>query len=436
MVECWLSLLNILVLNLNCKRRRALYGVLLFFIAIPFLYAKQLVVPPGHGTLAKTIAIAEDGDELLLKRGHYFGAVVINKTLTLQGDGKAIIDGQGQGRVITVSAKNSKVLGLTVVNSGDSLAVEDSGIYITKSGIGSLVANNHLEKNLIGIYLKGSENVIVRGNVIIGSDNRRVNERGNGVQIWNAPGSLVESNTIRQGRDGIFVTTSHHNVFRNNDIQGLRYAIHYMYTNHSEVSGNLSKNNKIGYALMFSDSLNVHDNISINDKNRGLLLNFVNYSTIKTNRVERCLGKCLFFYNANRNTFIDNYFEGCSIGIHFTAGSEKNKISGNAFVNNKTQVKYVGTRHIEWSYQQRGNYWSDNMAFDLNNDGIADQPYRPNDIVDQVLWKHPLAKFLLNSPALQLMRWAQSAFPGLHPGGVHDSAPLMAIPAFMEKQGG
>jgi len=396
-------------------------------------WAKQHVVEPGNGNLVAAIKKASAGDTLILLSGHYAGGIIINKSLSLQGRGKAIIDGAGLGRVITLEAPNSKLLGLTVINSGDQLSQEDSGIYIMPSATGSTVSGNYLENNLIGIYLKGSENVLVKDNVIIGQDNPRVNERGNGVQIWNAPGSIIESNQIRQGRDGIFVNTSHHNIFRNNDIQNLRYAIHYMYTNDSEVSGNLSKNNKIGYALMFSSRLNVHNNKSINDKQRGLLLNYVNNSTVMENHVLNCAGKCLFFYNANHNTFMNNYFEGCAIGIHFTAGSEHNKISGNAFVDNKTQVKYVGTRHLEWSYQQRGNYWSDNMAFDLNNDGISDQPYKPNDLVDQILWLHPLAKLLLNSPALQLMRWAQSAFPGLHPGGIHDSSPLMSIPNGMDK---
>ncbi|MDD9878358.1 MAG: FMN-binding protein [Magnetovibrio sp.] len=39
-----------------------------------------------------------------------------------------------------------------------------------------------------------------------------------------------------------------------------------------------------------------------------------------------------------------------------------------------------------------------------------------------------LAKLLLNSPAVQTLRWAQSRFPALHPGGVVDSAPLMSSP--------
>jgi nitrous oxidase accessory protein len=47
-------------------------------------------------------------------------------------------------------------------------------------------------------------------------------------------------------------------------------------------------------------------------------------------------------------------------------------------------------------------------------------------LVDQLVWKFPTAKLLLGSPAMQLLRWAQSEFPALHPGGVRDSVPLMA----------
>ena len=86
---------------------------------------------------------------------------------------------------------------------------------------------------------------------------------------------------------------------------------------------------------------------------------------------------------------------------------------------------YVGTRSLDWSVRGCGNYWSDNPAFDLDGDGIADTAYRPNDVIDQVIWRAPAAKLLLNSPAVQVVRWAQSAFPAIHPGGVIDSAPLM-----------
>ena len=67
-----------------------------------------------------------------------------------------------------------------------------------------------------------------------------------------------------------------------------------------------------------------------------------------------------------------------------------------------------------------------------NGDGIADTAYRPNDLIDRVLWTAPQAKVLINSPAVQVIRWAQAQFPALLPGGVVDSRPLIAPPAAPE----
>jgi nitrous oxidase accessory protein len=392
------------------------------------LVAQDRIVLPGAGTLQRAIDQAGPGDRLLLQDGVYAGAVVIDRPLELLGKVSSIIDGGGVGRVITVAAPDVVVRGVTVRNSGTSLATEDSGIFVTVDGDRALIDGNQLQHNLIGVYLKGPENAVVRRNVIVGSTDPHVNDRGNGIHLWNTPGSVVEDNDIRYGRDGIFVTTSRNNVFHGNRLRDLRFAIHYMYTHDSEISANRSTGNHVGYALMYSDRLQVIDNVSDHDRDRGLFFNYANYSEIKGNQVTGGAEKCVFIYNANINRIHANMFSDCEIGIHFTAGSERNQIYNNAFVNNRTQVKYVGTRYIEWSVDGRGNYWSDNTAFDLDDDGIADQAYRPNDLVDQIVWRHPMAKLLLNSPAVQVLRWAQSEFPSLHPGGVRDSAPLMELP--------
>jgi nitrous oxidase accessory protein len=159
------------------------------------------------------------------------------------------------------------------------------------------------------------------------------------------------------------------------------------------------------------------------------MLNYANQAEISGNQVESGGEKCLFMYNANKNEVSGNRFEGCPIGVHFTAGSANNAFEGNAFIGNRTQVKYVGSRQLDWSTAGRGNYWSDHPAFDMNGDGIADTAYRPNDMVDQVLWTQPSAKLLVGSPAVQLLRWTQSQFPALLPGGIVDTAPLMHPPA-------
>ena len=156
-------------------------------------------------------------------------------------------------------------------------------------------------------------------------------------------------NEISFGRDGIFVLTSRDNVFRDNRFRDLRFAVHYMYADKGTVSGNDSAGNHVGYALMYSAGLTVEGNRSDGDRDHGLLLNYANGARIEGNAVVAGGEKCVFIYNSTKNVFRGNWFEGCQIGIHLTAGSERNAISGNAFLGNRTQVKYVGTRYQEWS---------------------------------------------------------------------------------------
>lgn len=390
--------------------------------------AATLRVSAGPATLANSLAKAQPGDTLILGPGTFAGPVVIDKPLTLVGTAGAIIQGDGKGSTIRVSAPDVTLRGLTVTGSGDSLATMDAGIFVDKAGDRALIEDNRIEGNLFGVYLWGPDDAVMRANTVRGLRTRHVNQRGNGVSLWNTPGSIVEDNDFRYGRDGIFTTTSRKNIFRNNRFRDLRFAVHYMYTNDSIVTGNVSQGNDAGYALMFSTNLTVTGNLSKGDRDHGIMLNYANKSVIADNRVENGKTKCVFIYNSHKNVFRANHFEGCPIGIHFTAGSERNRMTANAFIANRTQVKYVGAHNLDWSDGGRGNYWSDNPAFDLDGDGLADSAYRPNDMVDRVVWAHPAAKLLLNSPSMQVLRWAQSVFPALHPGGVIDSAPLMQPP--------
>ena len=136
-------------------------------------------------------------------------------------------------------------------------------------------------------------------------------------------------------------------------------------------------------------------------------------------------GKALFIYNSLFNTIENNHFRRSDMGIHLTAGSEDNRISGNAFVGNQQQVKYVATRPQEWSQDGRGNYWSDYLGWDRNGDGLGDVPYEPNDNVDRLLWMYPQVRLLMNSPSIEVLRWVQRAFPVVKSPGVQDSHPLM-----------
>lgn len=403
---------------------------------------------------------AQSGDIVELAPGKHKGGIRVDRNVVLMGQPGAVLDGGGTGNVITVTAPDVTIRSVNIRGSGRDLQTMNSGVFLEKTAERALIENNRFEGNLFGIYVHGAAGSRVERNIVEGLREGRLNEMGNGVSLWNAPDVTIAENTFRYGRDGIFTISSRKDRFVGNRFEQVRFAIHYMYTNDSEVSGNISIGNHVGYAIMFSNRLVIRNNISERDRDYGILFNYANYSDIDGNWVagglldniaasseegpdeERGMvperkpiqglrsgpEKCVFIYNTNHNRFRNNWFERCGIGVHFTAGSEGNEITGNAFVGNRNQVKYVGTRDLDWSKGGRGNYWSDNPAFDLNGDGIADTAYRPNDLVDRVLWTAPSAKVLINSPAVQVLRWAQAQFPALYPGGVIDTHPLVAPP--------
>lgn len=402
-------------------------ALLLVLLTAPAWSAERLVAAEP-GALVRSVAEAQPGDVLSLAPGLYSGPVLIDRPLTIKGTGKTRVDGNAKGSVFVVTAPDVTIRDLEITGSGSSHQDIDSGVRLLQGADNAKVLNNRITRNLYGVDIHGARDAMVRGNVITGRRDERMNSRGNAIYVWNAPGSKVIGNDVRWGRDGIFVNTSRDNEFIGNRFRDLRFAVHYMYSNDSIVSGNVSIGNHLGYAVMFSRNVTITNNSSIGDRDHGIMLNYANDGLVENNLVRDVADRCLFVYNAHKNAIRGNTFENCGIGIHFTAGSERNAILGNAFIGNRVQVKYVGTRWVVWSDANGGNYWSDNAAFDFDGDGIADTPYRPNDTMDHILWTQPAAKLLLGSPAVQLVRWSQRAFPALLPGGVIDKRPLMHAP--------
>ncbi|XXQ68417.1 nitrous oxide reductase family maturation protein NosD [Neisseriaceae bacterium B1] len=409
------------------KNKHIITFLLLVFNSLHAIAAVIKVSPSDN--LQAAIDAAQSGDTIQLAAGKYQTKILITKPLTLKGmpDHSAIIEGDRTGRTLTISAPDVTVKNLTVTRSGMSLPEMDAGIFLDKTATRAQVLDNHILDNSVGVYMWGAAESLVQGNTIVGNKQLRVNERGNGVTVWNSPNAKVLHNDISYGRDGIFSNASNFNTFNHNTFHKLRYGVHYMYTNDSEISHNISYDNTIGYAIMFSERIKVNHNVSWNNIEQGIMLNYANHSEIIGNAVDKS-EKCVFIYNANHNKLTHNHFANCAMGIHFTAAPEGMVVQQNSFINNQLQIKYVGTRFLDWAEGGLGNYWSDNSAFDLNGDGIADTAYKPNGIIDQIVWRAHAARLLVNSPAVSIVKWAQQQFPAIMPGGIVDSKPLMKQP--------
>ena len=383
---------------------------------------------------------------ILLEPGRYAGNFVVNKQITLRGSNEggkqaSFIDSQGYGHGLTLKNSHITIDNLVIVNWGKDLTDQNAGIYSNdkvknERAVGLVIKNNTLTGDGFGIWLHKVKHAKVIANTVQGNTNIRSADRGNGIQVANVTHSHVYNNETYKVRDGIYVISSQNNLIENNTMHDLRYGIHYMYSYDNTVKGNTAYSTRAGYALMSSRRLNIIGNKTTDSEDYGFLMNFITQSNFINNHIKNVWtkpenkvlgrdGKGLFVYNSGFNTLEGNVVDTAEIGIHLTAGSKNIKIYGNSFINNPTQVKYVSNTKQEWSKDGRGNYWSNYLGWDMDNDGIGDAVFEPNDGIDKLVWQYPEMKMIMDSPAILILRWVQKQFPVLKPPGVKDSHPLM-----------
>jgi len=419
--------------------------LLLIFLVITGSYSQCLLAEKFSVTpfdnLQKVLDASQNGDIIELSAGRYLGNFVITHQITLQGESGVIIDAQGKGHALLLKNSHITIDNLNIVNWGDDLTEQSSGIYSNKKIDNKrvtdlVISNNTLKGDGFGIWLNHVTQSKVFKNKVEGNPTLRSSDRGNGIQITNVTHSHVYQNETQKTRDGIYVISSQNNLIENNTMHHLRYGIHYMYSYDNTVKGNTAYNTRAGYALMSSRRLTIEGNKTTDSEDYGFLLNFITQSTFTNNHITNVWtkpenkvlgrdGKGLFVYNSGYNTLTGNIVDTAEIGIHLTAGSENIKIYGNSFINNPTQVKYVSNKKQEWSKEGRGNYWSNYLGWDMNNDGIGDAVFEPNDGIDKLVWQYPEMKMIMDSPAILILRWVQKQFPVLKPPGIKDSYPLM-----------
>ena len=408
----------------------------------------EIIVVSETDKLQQVLDNSQDGDTVLLNPGRYLGNFIVTKQITLsgksQGDNKVIIDAQGKGHAIVLKNSHITIDNLNIINWGEDLTDENSGIYsnekvLGKRADGIIIKNTSLKGSGFGIWLNHVINAEIFNNTVEGNLNLRSADRGNGIQVANVKESHVHNNEAFNVRDGVYVISSQNNLIENNVMHDLRYGIHYMYSYDNTVKNNSAYNTRAGYALMSSRRLIITGNKTRDSEDYGFLLNFITQSTFTNNQVKNVWtkeenkvlgrdGKGLFVYNSGFNTIAHNSVDTAEIGIHLTAGSKEVKIYGNSFINNPTQVKYVSNTKQEWSKDGKGNYWSNYLGWDMDNNGVGDAIFEPNDGIDKLVWQYPEMKMIMDSPAILILRWVQKQFPVLKPPGVKDSYPLMTMP--------
>lgn len=371
------------------------------------------------------------GSVLKVPAGDYAGPVLVDKTLTIEGDGQVVIHGGGTGTVMVVQAPGVTVRGLRLTGSGGSHDSDDACLNVR--GEHGLFEALRMDDCLFGVDLKQAHNNTLR-NSYIKSKPADLGLRGDGIRLWSSNNNLVEGNEVVDSRD-VVAWYSNDNVFRNNVGRRSRYSLHFMFANRNLVEGNRYYDNSVGVYIMYAGYSTIRNNI-ISQANgaTGMAVGLKEASdvVIEGNEIIYCavgIGSDISPFEPDSTVTIrGNRIAYNGIGISFTSDIGGTEVTGNIFEGNLSQIAVGGAGAATKSHWH-GNYWDDYQGFDRNTDRVGDTPYELYAFTDQLWMEQPYARFFKNAPMLEALDFLERLAPFTSPVLLlKDDAPLFHNP--------
>ncbi|ACV36675.1 periplasmic copper-binding [Candidatus Accumulibacter phosphatis] len=368
---------------------------------------------PGLPFLQDLINAAPAGSLLKLDPGRYSGPVVVNKTLTIDGQGAVTIDGGGKGTVFVLEANQALVRGLHLTNSGSSHDSDDACLNVR--GDHNVIEDLRIDNCLFGIDLKKSNDNVVRGNTIR-SKPFDLGTRGDSLRLWYSHRNLIAGNVIEDSRDMV-AWYSNDNRYLDNAARRSRYSIHFMFAANNLVEGNRFYDNAVGVYVMYSGGGAIRNNLfSHANGPTGMAVGFKEASdvVVEGNEIVYCgvgVGLDMSPFEPDSTiTIRANRIAYNGVGVSFLADKEGTLVEGNSFEGNLTQVALGdagSARHNVW----RGNYWDDYQGFDRDRDNVGDRPHELYAYADQLWMEVPYARFFRNAPMMEMLDFLERLAP-------------------------
>ena len=303
--------------------------------------AAGLCVNPGgtagcYATIGAAVSAAAAGDTITVAAGTYSENVLVNKSLTLSGNG-AVIDGNGAGVVVVITADNVTLEGFTIQHSGSD-AQTHAGVGLLWAQ-GCTVRNNTIHNNVHGIALMSAKNNLIRNNTI--STNTvygLVLEAYASTPNVASTGNTITENVISgNGRDGIYAgKDQNNNQYLENTITGTiglevsgdfeGNGIYLWKSSGNTVNGNLIADHvEYGIEMMGSSGNSITGN-TITGNQDGMVIRNINETlnpgySIRNNQIE---GNRIYG-NTEVNLYADPNFE-FSIARNWWGSAEESEI--------------------------------------------------------------------------------------------------------------
>ena len=397
---------------------------LILLMPLP-VWAHIIVVAPHTkvATIKQAVSAAKNGDTILVKKGIYISLnTLIDKELTILGQGQPILDARYQEEVLTITSSHVKLDGFIIKNSKTGSMRDFAGIRVSNVEFVT-ISNNTLLNNFFGIYLSNSKHIKLLHNHIIGSNN--IENSGNGIHLWKCKEVLLRGNYVSRHRDGIYFEFAKKCLIENNlSEKNIRYGLHFMFSDDDIYRHNTFKNNGSGVSVMYTRRIVMLDNTFIENWGSsiyGVLLKEITDARIEGNHfIRNTTG--IYMENSDRITIIRNDFVSNGWAMRILASCSNDHFSQNNYKGNSFDVTTNGTlKDIYFN----NNYWDKYEGYDLNKDGTGDIPYRPISLYAQIIEQNPQSVMLMRSFIVNLIDKVERAIPSITPKSVKDAKPRM-----------
>ncbi|MEX0825747.1 MAG: NosD domain-containing protein [Acidimicrobiia bacterium] len=427
-ILCMLTAAAALSFGPRVVRRRKGRGTRAFPTLLAVILAVGALAPTARANddwidLESLIAAVPEGGTLILSDQTYRGNVTIDRRLTIEGEGMPLVQGNGSGTVITITATGTVLRGLRVAGSGPGPSGSPAGIRVEADDVH--IEGVTVEDSYVGIAVHGAARVHLVGNHVIGRSGGVVGEdhalggdetlgggRGDGLSLWDVDGALIRGNVIERVRDGVFVSFGSGALIDGNELRHNRYGVHSMFAAHLTLVENLIEGNLSAAVLMYGGPALVLRNRLTDSGSAstgfGLLLKDVADVQVVENVITR-----------NRTGLHIDGPAGGEEPIRITANTViRNQIGvalypastavflANSFVGNVVQVLQQGrgaSDGVAWHDRGHGNHWGTYRGYD-NGRGKGATPHVEGSSVERLLVRAPVLLPLASSPAFRMIR--------------------------------
>lgn len=384
--------------------RKWLFAFCFVFLWVPKSYAAE--------DIQQLIDNAKPGETITIPTGEYTGHFVIDKPLTLKGDG--VFKADGQEPVLTIhQTRNVRIEGFTIVTNATAMEIKDAKNVS--------IENLHLEKVNAGVKVYNSTAIQAKDITITGREGH-YSQKGNGLAFFKSHSIEVSHVKINNVQDGIYLEGVKNITLKNNDVTNGRYGVHFMYSEEGVAQSNHLEKNVTGFMVMMAKDVTLSENVLA--KQRGLnSYGVVLYDVQRLRLKKNVLAEnrtAISIQNSKSVTIVNNQFAMNETAVEAMQSDHSNVVAKNTFTGN-----ILTARSDVNGVRLEGNYYDDYTGLDADDNGIGDTSYVALSSFGQWMVREPAYQYFVEAPAVTLLSTVDQQINRSSQGVLSDYSPLM-----------